>query len=73
MTAIENPYYSPELHGEYELINIGRLDLEDEGSIPECHLAVATFGTLNHTPGPRRAGHDVVLRRPPDLPRAVHR
>ena len=46
-TAIDNPYYSPEFHGEYELISIGRLDLEEGGSIPDCHLAVATFGTLS--------------------------
>ncbi|MDN5916369.1 MAG: alpha/beta fold hydrolase [Pseudonocardia sp.] len=44
---IENPYYTPEFHGDYELISIGRLDLEEGGSIPDCHLAVATFGTLN--------------------------
>ena len=44
---IENPYYTPEFHGDYELISIGQLDLEDGGSIPDCHLAVATFGTLN--------------------------
>lgn len=44
---IENPYYTPEFHGEYELISIGRLDLEEGGSIPDCQLAVATFGTLN--------------------------
>ncbi len=44
---IENPYYTPEFHGDYELISIGRLNLEEGGSIPDCHLAVATFGTLN--------------------------
>ncbi len=44
---IENPYYTPEYHGDYELISIGRLDLEEGGSIPDCRLAVATFGTLN--------------------------
>jgi homoserine O-acetyltransferase len=45
--VIENPYYTPEFHGDYELISIGQLDLEEGGSIPDCHLAVATFGTLN--------------------------
>ncbi|MFC5995930.1 hypothetical protein ACFQE5_17115, partial [Pseudonocardia hispaniensis] len=44
---IDNPYYTPEFHGDYELISIGRLDLEEGGSIPDCRLAVATFGTLN--------------------------
>jgi homoserine O-acetyltransferase/O-succinyltransferase len=47
MSAIQNPYYSPEFHGEYELISIGRLDLEDGGTIPDCQLAVATFGELS--------------------------
>ncbi|GAA4916155.1 homoserine O-acetyltransferase [Actinomycetospora succinea] len=45
MGPITNPYYSPEFHGEYEVVGIGRLDLEDGGTIPDCHLAVATFGT----------------------------
>ena len=44
---IENPYYTPEYHGEYELISIGRLDLEEGGSIPDCQLAVTTWGELN--------------------------
>ena len=44
---IENPFYSREFHGEYELISVGRLDLEDGGTIPDCQLAVATFGELN--------------------------
>lgn len=47
MPAIDNPYYSSEHHGDYELISIGRLDLEEGGSIPDCQLAVITFGTLN--------------------------
>jgi homoserine O-acetyltransferase/O-succinyltransferase len=44
---IENPFYSHEFHGEYDLISIGRLDLEEGGSIPDCRLAVTTFGELN--------------------------
>ena len=44
---IDNPYYTREFHGDYELIGIGQLDLEEGGSIPDCQLAVATFGTLN--------------------------
>ena len=44
---IDNPYYSHEFHGDYELISIGRLDLEEGGSIPDCQLAVASFGELN--------------------------
>ena len=45
--SIDNPFYSHEFHGEYELISIGRLDLEEGGSIADCRLAVATFGTLD--------------------------
>ncbi|MBB3665284.1 homoserine O-acetyltransferase [Prauserella sediminis] len=44
---IENPYYTHEFHGDYDLLSIGRLDLEEGGSIPDCQLAVATFGELN--------------------------
>ena len=44
---IENPYYTHEYHGDYELVSIGRLDLEEGGSIPDCQLAVATFGRLS--------------------------
>jgi homoserine O-acetyltransferase/O-succinyltransferase len=45
--VIENRFYSPEFHGDYDLVGIGRLDLEEGGSIPDCQLAVATFGELN--------------------------
>lgn len=44
---IENPFYSHEFHGSYELISIGQLQLEEGGTIPDCQLAVATFGELN--------------------------
>lgn len=44
---IDNPYYSHELHGDYDVISVGRLDLEEGGSIPDCRLAVATWGELN--------------------------
>lgn len=40
-------YYTQEIHGPYELINIGDLQLEEGGNIPNCMLAVATFGELN--------------------------
>jgi homoserine O-acetyltransferase len=45
--SIENPFYTPEFHGEYDVVSIGRLDLEEGGVIEDCRLAVATFGTLN--------------------------
>src|SRR5271167_1188477 len=44
---IENSYYSQDLHGPYELYDIGNLDLEEGGTIRGCQLAYATFGSLN--------------------------
>jgi homoserine O-acetyltransferase/O-succinyltransferase len=44
---IENSYYSQDVHGPYELYDIGRLDLEDGDTIRGCKLAYATFGMLN--------------------------
>src|SRR3954470_10661007 len=44
---IENSYYSQEVHGPYELHDIGNLVLEEGGTIRGCKLAVATFGSLN--------------------------
>jgi homoserine O-acetyltransferase/O-succinyltransferase len=45
--VIENNYYSQDIHGPYERISIGDLELEEGGTIPDCTLAVATHGTLN--------------------------
>jgi homoserine O-acetyltransferase len=45
--VIDNPYYTHEFHGDYELVDIGGLDLEEGGHLPSCQLAMATFGTLN--------------------------
>lgn len=44
---IENPFYTHEFHGDYDLVSIGHLDLEEGGSIPDCHLAFTTWGELN--------------------------
>jgi len=43
----ENPFYSQELHGPFEMHPIGDLRLEEGGTIRNCQLAVATFGSLN--------------------------
>jgi homoserine O-acetyltransferase len=45
--VIDNPYYSHEFHGDYELISVVGLDCEDGRTIGDCQLAVATFGELN--------------------------
>ena len=44
---IDNSYYSQEVHGPYELHDIGDLDLEAGGTLRGCQLAYATFGNLN--------------------------
>ena len=44
---INNSYYSQDVHGPYELHDIGNLDLEEGGTIRGCTLAYATFGSLN--------------------------
>ena len=44
---IDNSYYSQDVHGPYELHDIGNLELEEGGTIRDCKLAYATFGTLN--------------------------
>jgi len=46
-TVIDNSYYSQKTHGPYELHDIGSLELEEGGTIRNCQLAYATFGTLN--------------------------
>ncbi len=42
--AIQNPFYSPEAQGPYEMISIGRFELEEGGVLADLHLAVATYG-----------------------------
>ena len=44
---INNSYYSQDVHGPYELHDIGNLELEEGGTIRGCTLAYATFGSLN--------------------------
>ena len=41
-----NNYYTQENHGPFQLIDIGRLDLEEGGVLEHCELAVATHGHL---------------------------
>ena len=35
---IDNPYYSSAVHHDFELIAVGRLELEEGGAIPELKL-----------------------------------
>src|SRR5215813_14873793 len=44
---IETSYYSQDVHGPYELQDIGNLDLEEGGTTRHCQLAYATSGALN--------------------------
>ena len=48
---IDNSYYSQDVHGPYELHDIGNLELEEGGTIRGCTLAYATFGALNPAKG----------------------
>jgi homoserine O-acetyltransferase len=45
---ISNSYYSQDIHGPYELFDVGNLELEEGGTLRACQLAVATHGKLNH-------------------------
>jgi homoserine O-acetyltransferase/O-succinyltransferase len=45
--SITNEYYSHDFHGDYEVASIGRLDLEEGGTVPDCELAFTTWGELN--------------------------
>ena len=44
---VHNDYYGHEAHGDYDLVSIGELQLEEGGVIPDCQLAVTTWGELN--------------------------
>ncbi|MGQ0502543.1 MAG: alpha/beta fold hydrolase [Panacagrimonas sp.] len=44
---LDNPYYSQDVHGPFQLYDLGDFGLEDGGTIRGCKLAYATFGTLN--------------------------
>ncbi|MBJ7333331.1 MAG: hypothetical protein JHD05_01745, partial [Thermoleophilia bacterium] len=45
--AIENPFYTPEVHGPYELYSLGDFPLDEGGVLPDLQLAYTTVGTLN--------------------------
>lgn len=44
---MENQFYTPEHHGEYETYNLGDFELTRGGTLPDCKLAYATYGELN--------------------------
>ena len=45
--VIENPYYTTEVHGPYEMFSLGDFVLEEGRTLRDCKLAYATFGELN--------------------------
>ena len=49
--TISNPFYTSEFHGDFDLVSVGSLDLEEGGQLPDCRLAIATFGRLNDAKG----------------------
>lgn len=44
---IENHYYTPAVHGDYQSQSIGDFELEEGGVIRDCQMAYRTFGQLN--------------------------
>ena len=44
---LNNPYYSQELHGPFEIYVAGSFEFEDGGHLPELKLAYAVHGKLN--------------------------
>jgi homoserine O-acetyltransferase len=42
-----NSYYSQEIHGPFEIFDLGDFDLEEGGKIRNLQLAYAAFGTLS--------------------------
>ncbi len=44
---IENPFYTQEFHGPYEMYALGDFVLEEGYTLRDCKLAYATFGELN--------------------------
>lgn len=44
---IENSYYSPEMHGPYEMFSLGDFVLEEGYTLRDCQLAYTTFGELS--------------------------
>ena len=45
--VIENAYYRADVHGPFELADLGDLVLEDGPTLRGCQLAYETLGTLN--------------------------
>ena len=45
--VIGNPYYSSDVHGAFELADIGDLALEEGATLRGCQLAYQTLGELN--------------------------
>ncbi len=44
---IENAYYTPDVHGAYDLHSVGEFALDEGGVIPDLQLAYTTRGELN--------------------------
>ena len=44
---LDNPYYSPDAHGPWQVFNAGALDLEAGGVLKDLKLAYAVHGELN--------------------------
>jgi hypothetical protein len=49
--VVQNAYYSPEVHGAYELFELGDFPLERGGTLSDAAIAFVTFGELNAAKG----------------------
>ena len=44
---VQNAYYSQEVHGGFELFELGDFSLEQGGTLPDCKVAYVTLGELS--------------------------
>ena len=63
---IENSYYSQDVHGPYELYDVGNLELEEGRTIRACNLAYATFRQAQCRERQRHPHSHLVLRHQQD-------
>ena len=45
--VVANPYYSADVHGPFEVADVGDLVLEEGDTLRGCQLAYQTLGRLN--------------------------
>ena len=58
----DHPCYNQEVHGPYELFDLGPFPLEEGGTLRGCQLAYATVGELSAAQGQRHSPAALVCR-----------